>query len=182
MALFLEYVLGWNLAATICLIVGIVLMVVEMFTPGFGLAGGLGIVALLAAVVLRADNFVTGMITLALILLILLLFGVFFFRSFSKGKLSRSSIVLQDAIEGESTSLGREASQALIGREGTCVNVLRPAGNADFDGQKMDVVSAGEFLPAGTRVRIVRIEGARILVEPVREQAAAKEEKQDETL
>ena len=114
MALFLEYVLGWNLAATICLIVGIVLMVVEMFTPGFGLAGGLGIVALLAAVVLRADNFVTGMITLALILLILLLFGVFFFRSFSKGKLSRSSIVLQDAIQGESTSCLLYTSQLLL--------------------------------------------------------------------
>ena len=47
--------------------------------------------------------------------------------------------------------------------------VLRPAGMADFDGVKLNVVSDGEYIPAGTRVVVARVEGNRILVREKRE-------------
>lgn len=165
---FLEYVLGWNLPALICLIVGIILLVVEMFIPGFGIAGGIGIAALVTAVVLRADTLQNALITLALILLILLVFGYFFFRSFSRGALSRSRIVLNDAIRGESTALSQPDMQQLIGREGVTLNLLHPAGNAEFGGERLDVVTSGEFIEKDRPVRIERIEGMRILVREIR--------------
>ena len=164
---FVEYVLGWNLPALICLIVGIVLLIIEMFIPGFGIAGGLGIVALVAAIVLRADTLENALITLALILLLLIVFSYFFFRSFSRGALSRSRVVLNDSIHGESSSLTQLDMQQLIGREGETLNLLRPAGNADFGGTRLDVVTSGEFIDKGKRVRIERIEGTRILVKEI---------------
>ncbi|MEL7609117.1 MAG: NfeD family protein [Bacillota bacterium] len=167
MDFFLEYVLGWNLPALICLIVGIVLLIVEMFIPGFGLAGGIGLASLVAAIVLRADTLQNALITLALILLILLVFGYFFFRSFSRGALSRSRMVLNEAIRGGSTSLTQSEIQQLVGREGVALNLLRPAGNADFDGTRLDVVTSGEFIEKGKRVRIERVEGMRILVKEI---------------
>lgn len=160
------YLLGWNVAAIICLVVGLALLVFEMFTPGMGVPGLLGICALIAAVVLRADTFANGVITLAIILVLLGAAGFFIYRSFKKGAISRSPIVLHDAINTKSTSLSDKGKQALVGLEGEALTALRPSGNARFGQERMDVVTEGEFIPKGSRVRIERVEGLRILVKP----------------
>ena len=160
----LEYLLGWNFPAILCLLLGLGLLIYEMFTPGMGVPGALGLIFLVAAVVLRADSIQTAAITVLLILIPVIIAAVIIFRSFSKGALSRSPLVLKDQIQAESTDLGGADMQALLGREGVCLTPLRPSGNADFDGEKLDVVSDGEFIPKGARVRIVRIQGLRILV------------------
>ena len=59
-----QYILGWSVPATICLLVGLALMIYEMFTPGMGFPALLGALALLAAVILRADSLRTALITL----------------------------------------------------------------------------------------------------------------------
>jgi len=163
-----QYILGWNLPALICLAAGIVLLIIEMFTPGFGFSGGLGIAALIAAVVLRADTLLNAMITLVIVLVILIIAGIIFMRSFQKGRLSRSRIVLNDEIRAGSSSLAEEKMQELIGKTGTVLNPLHPAGIAEFDGQRLDVVSHGAFVEKGSTVRIDKIEGVRILVSEVK--------------
>ena len=45
--------------------------------------------------------------------------------------------------------------------------ILRPAGVASIDGQRVDVLTEGDFVPAGTPIRVTRVEGARIFVEPI---------------
>ncbi|HEV3092829.1 MAG TPA: NfeD family protein [Candidatus Cybelea sp.] len=55
----------------------------------------------------------------------------------------------------------------LRGRMGTAASYLRPAGIASIDGQRVDVLTEGEFIAAGTAIRVVRVEGARVFVEPV---------------
>lgn len=162
---FASYLMGWNAAALVCLIVGMMLMVFEMFTPGMGAPALLGAIALIAAVVLSASSFAHAMITLALILMVLGVFAFFIFRAFSKGKLRR--IVLKETVEGQSTPLSD--MQDMVGSRGVCLSTLRPAGGADFDGKKLDVVSEGEFIEKGSPVVIDRIEGLRIIVKKVRE-------------
>ena len=164
---FLAYIVGWSLPALVCLLVGLGLMIFEMFTPGMGLPGILGACALIAAVVLRADTLASALITLALIIVILAIAASFVYRSFQKGAISRSPIVLNDSIEEKSTSLSDASAQELIGLEGECLTALRPSGNADFGGRRLDVVSAGEFIEKGSRVRIESVEGLRILVKKV---------------
>ena len=161
------YLLGWNLAAIICLVVGLALLVFEMFTPGMGVPGLLGVCALIAAVVLRADTLYNGVITLAIILLLLGAAGFFVYRSFRKGAISRSPIVLKDTIDTKSTSLSDEDKQELVGLEGEALTALRPSGNARFGEQRLDVVTEGEFIQKGSRVRIERVEGLRVLVKAV---------------
>lgn len=165
--MIVDYLLGWQLPAIICLVLGLLLMTYEMFTPGMGVPGFLGAVLLLAAVVLRADSFRTAAITLLLILVPLIAAAIIIFRSFAKGALSNTPIVLKESIEAESTSLGDADMQKLVGREGLSLSTLRPSGMADFDGLKLDVASSGEFIPKGARVRIERIEGLRVLVREV---------------
>jgi membrane-bound serine protease (ClpP class) len=55
----------------------------------------------------------------------------------------------------------------LTGKTGTAASFLRPAGIATIGGRRVDVLTAGEFIAAGTPVRVVRVEGARVFVEAV---------------
>jgi membrane-bound serine protease (ClpP class) len=58
-------------------------------------------------------------------------------------------------------------SKSLIGLEGRALSALRPAGSAEFDGRRLDVVTRGDYLIGGTPIRIVESHGSRIIVEAV---------------
>ena len=59
-----------------------------------------------------------------------------------------------------------EDHRSLLGARGEAVSFLRPAGVARFGELRVDVLTEGEFVPAGTPVRVTRVEGARIFVRP----------------
>ena len=69
------------------------------------------------------------------------------------------------------TGLSFEATAAtdardleLVDREGVVEAVLRPAGMARIDGRRVDVVSRGEMIEAGARVRVLEVRGNRVVV------------------
>lgn len=163
----MEYITGWNVAALICLLVGIGLLVIEMFTPGIGAPGIMGAIALVAAIVLRADSLLSALITIAIVLVILGVCGAIIIHSFKKGKLQKSQFVLKDSIDSGSTELETPDMRSLTGKRGVCLNTLRPSGNAEIDGKKVDVVSEGEFIEKGSAVEVVRVEGVRVLVKEI---------------
>jgi len=53
------------------------------------------------------------------------------------------------------------------GDTGTAATTLRPSGKATFRGEQYDVVTGGDFVMAGTGVRVVSVDGMRVIVEPV---------------
>ncbi len=164
MGFFMQYIAGWDVAALICLILGLSLMVFEMFTPGMGIPGILGFVLLIVAIVLRADSFVNGAVTLAIILVLLGAAGFFVFRSFKKGALSRSPLVLKETIEEKSTSLSDVDMQQYVGLEGVALTALRPSGNAAFGDMRLNVMTEGEFIAKDAKIKIMRVDGLRVLV------------------
>ena len=56
------------------------------------------------------------------------------------------------------------AERSLVGSTGTAVSDLRPGGIADIDGQRIDVVTSGEFLPAGEAIDVIRDDRYRRVV------------------
>ena len=176
MEAILAYLSGWSVAAVICLVVGLALLIAEMFMPGFGLFGALGIITLIASIVLSANTFTHALITLLSSILLVGLAAVFVFRSIGRGNLARSPIVLRNNIDYESNDLGEKSMQELIGRKGVCLTPLRPSGNADFEGRRLDVVTSGEFIAKGSYIRIESIENLRILVREISEGEYNKKE------
>ena len=51
------------------------------------------------------------------------------------------------------------------GMTGSAKTMLRPSGKADFGGHVFDVVSEGSFIEVGATVRVVLVEGPRVVVE-----------------
>ena len=76
-----------------------------------------------------------------------------------------SAMVLSEVVPmGPGVEVG-PAWRAVIGSTGVALTTLRPSGKASLGGHTADVVSQGEFLDAGTRLRVVRIEGPHVVVE-----------------
>jgi len=55
-------------------------------------------------------------------------------------------------------------TQSLTGAEGITVSDLRPSGIAEVNGRRIDVITEGGFLPAGTPIVVIRDEGYRRIV------------------
>lgn len=62
-----------------------------------------------------------------------------------------------------------QARSDLVGKSGTAISELRPAGVADIQGERMDVTTEGGFVAAGTPVTVVHAEGMRLVVRPLRQ-------------
>ena len=164
----LEFIAA-NLPILICFVIGIGLMVLEAFMPGFGLPGISGIILEVVAVALTWMNH-GPMAALGMTLIVLSILAnaiSMSLRSAANGKLSRSKLVLNDTESNEAGYRSTEDLDVFLGKEGVTTTVLRPTGMAEFDGVRLNVVSEGEFIQSGTRVQIVRVEGSRILVRTI---------------
>ena len=145
----------------LCFLFGILMFIVEMFTPGFGVAGGLGIASFAVIVVMQflANSLTAALIVTAVLVLLLAIIIVLFIRSFQKGALSRSRIVNSTAVEGESSPVIKEK-----GKTGTAVTALRPTGIAEIDGVRMNVSTYGNFIEPGKEVVVEAVEGLNVFV------------------
>jgi len=77
-------------------------------------------------------------------------------------------IVLGRAVQGQpAAAAAAPVSPIRIGETGTAHTMLRPAGKAAFAGQNVDVVTQGDFIEAGLAIRIVAVDGLRVVVEKV---------------
>jgi len=162
-----SFIANIGVLQAICLIVGLGLVTFEIFHPGFGAPGITGIALLVLGVVLTAKSVFEAIIMIIIIIVLLGIAAVLFFRSASKGRLSRS-LVLNEALNTESGYIGTENLEEYLGREGNSISPLRPAGIADFDGVKLDVVTEGDFIPQNTRVKIIKVSGRRVVVRAVK--------------
>ena len=160
---FWDFLTNMSIWSGIFLIAGLALVVLEMFYPGFGAAGITGIVLLIAGVLVTAKTWMQGIImTLILLVVLAVLLSVALYLG-SKGKLPRG-LVLKTSTDKESGFSGTEDMQYLLGKSGTAITPLRPAGCADLDGIRLDVVTRGDFIDKGTPVTVVQVEGNRIVV------------------
>ena len=158
-----------NLPIIVCFVIGIGLLILEAFMPGFGAPGITGLI--LEIITLVMTWFEHGpLATLGMLLIVLLVLAIAIstsLRSITSGRLSKSSLVHSATESNEDGYRSVEDLAVFMDREGVASSVLRPTGIADFDGVRLNVSSEGDYIPAGTRVRIIKVEGAKILVRAI---------------
>ena len=152
-----------NFPLGLCLLLGAGLMIVEVFVPGFGLPGIMGIVFIAVGTLLTGMHYgaMTAVAVLLVTIALLALIVSWVMRRASSGKLPHSALFLK---EREELHDGQEDMQVLVGKKGVTTSVLRPAGIADFDGVRLNVVTEGGFIERGISVVIVSVQGTRIVV------------------
>jgi membrane-bound serine protease (ClpP class) len=148
-------------------VVGMVFLLIELFAPGFGIFGGLGLVALVLCIVFQAKSVAEGLLLFLIIGVIVMLLALIAARSLKRGWLYRSSLVLKDAEDKEAGYVARDDYSRFAGKNGVSLTPLRPAGTAEIEGEKADVVTEGEFIPKGAPIQVLKTVGGRIVVKQV---------------
>ena len=147
----------------VLLIAGFVLVGIEMAMPGFGLPGISGIIALIAGIVLTAET-VSGGIVMAIIVIVILGIMLAVVMTILGSKKINPPIVLRNDVKGEHGFLNSSDLEYLVGKEGTAVTDLRPAGKGSFDGVEFDVLSEGKYIIKGQKIRISKVKDNKLMV------------------
>lgn len=149
------------------IVLGVVLLAVEaLIIPGFGIAGVLGLGVLAFAVFRIFQESWVYVLGYSAVFGGVLIAGMLWFLPNSR---FASMLRLHTRIgrsPGEATvDPGRVGERAdLVGSVGLALTDLRPAGVARFGDDRVDVVTQGDFIPTGTRIQVLRVEGNRVTV------------------
>ena len=152
--------------------IGVLLLALEVFLiPGVTVAGIAGIVALVAGLgmTLVGAGATMAVVITALgqvaISILLALAGAFAFVRALPSLPFGSGLVLEaDMTADRGYVSSPESDSRWLGKAGTAISPLRPAGIAEFDGARVDVVSDGDFVDAGSTIEVTRVDGNRIVV------------------
>lgn len=155
-------VLGSNIPALLCLLIGYALVVLEMCIPGFGVPGILGIVLIFVGVITGTPTVTSALILGAIMVVLVIVALPICVRFIGKGRFSKSRIVLNDVSVAERGAV--HEFDRYLGASGQALTTLRPAGMGLFDGERLSVVSDGEYIGEGTSIVAIRVDGNRIVV------------------
>jgi len=191
-----KYLVGLaNWLEVVLFVLGIILLLVEIFViPGFGVAGFMGIVLIMAGLFgmlvknppdklpwpsdpMSWNDFSWGVISLSLGFVGFAVLAWVLSKYLPRiGFLSGLVLIPTTAGTGPmrvsaTTPPEGEGSAVKVGDLGKVLSTLRPTGKAQFGESIVDVVAEAEFLGKGTKVRIIEIHGNRVVVKAVDEQS-----------
>ena len=152
---------------------GVLCMLIEMVVPGFGVFGVLGIAGILGGVFLAlgGDGAAVGWMALSLLIASILFWWLL--KRLPSSPLGRH-LILEDAETTAAGFMTQAVRQELLGKTGTVVTPLRLAGTVRLEDELLDVVSEGEYLPAGCKVVVSQLRGATIVVRRYHEEEEEK--------
>lgn len=147
------------------LIAGFVLILAEFFLPGM-VAGTVGVLCLIGAAGVTFHEFgpTAGIYVLMGEMILGILAFALWIRYFPNSKLGQIFALKKNAPPQSSAP---ENLDELLGKTGQTITPLHPAGVAEIDGRRRDVVSEGSLLDAGQNIKVVKVEGARIVVRSI---------------
>ncbi len=169
---------------------GVVFLIVEIFViPGWGVSGLLGLALVFCSAVMASQDFVVPassrqwnqLLTTLLIMLCsgcVVIIAAFFITKkfgalpmFNRMILAPRSEAIAEASTDSKTGkpLPTTHPDVSVGDWGKSESLLRPAGRAVFNGRSFDVVSDGSYIQPKAQIKVVEIQGNRIVVTEVEE-------------
>ncbi|MDL2281049.1 nodulation protein NfeD [Selenomonadales bacterium OttesenSCG-928-I06] len=144
-------------------IAGIGLVIAEFFLITSGILALIGVVCMFASIFLTLGGDQLAFITIFGSLAIALLIFLVIMKKLPNNRLL-SKIILSDATTTEQGYVSSSDYEKYLGKEGITTTPLKPAGTVDIDGAYLDVVSESKFIAENKKVKVVSVEGNRIVV------------------
>lgn len=153
-----------SLAVAVLLLgLGLAFIVAELLFPSLGLLSLLATACIVGALAVAFSQSTTAgiqfLIAVAVLVPITIALG---FKLFPKSPMGKRMIAPGLSFAARPTTDERDV--ALAGKEGVVESALRPTGIARIDGRRVDVVTRGELIEPGARVRVVEVSGNRVIV------------------
>jgi len=151
--------------SVILFIIGLILLAIELAVPGFGVFGITGIAAILAGLIFSASDPVKGMISVGVALLAAIVVVPILYRVFGGPRLFKKLVLTEQVVAKDDNGPMQQPQIAqLVGKSGIVITALRPAGIVEIEGIKYDVMSDGEYILPGEKVKVVEAIGSKIVV------------------
>jgi membrane-bound ClpP family serine protease len=144
------------------LVIGFLFLLAEMWMPGMEVFAITGLISLAVSAVLAVLFVPGGWFIVAGIVVVIALFLRFMYM-FMKRKQLQGKLILSETLQ----ELHVDDVSQLVGREGMAVTALRPSGEADFNGVRLEVCSNGLLVKENTKIKVVETEARKIIVCPV---------------
>lgn len=155
-----------GMEAIILFLIGIGLLFMEMFIPSFGILGILGIAALIFGISMGAYDTGDALQSLGIAVLISAVIVIAFAYIFRRRGIW-NRFILREELSTEKGFVPQTSREKWVGQEGVTISVLRPSGVAEIAGERLDVITSGEYVDKGNRIRVLSVDGTRILVKVI---------------
>ena len=155
---------------TLCLAIGLVLLIAEVFLPSGGVIGllALGLIGVSLYLAFTTTNH--GFKFLVALGILLPLTMVAAVNLWPRSPLAKY-IFLTPPTEEETTPEPLVlAPHHLIGQFGRALTPLRPSGTVDFEGRRLDALSEEGLIPAGALVRALTFRSGQLIVRAASEE------------
>ncbi|CAG7606128.1 hypothetical protein PAESOLCIP111_00883 [Paenibacillus solanacearum] len=161
---FGHYIAGFaGIEDLVLFALGIVLLMIEVFVSSFGILGILGAISLISGVVMAAYNTQKAMLNLGIAFVLAIVVVAIVIKYFKhRGVWNR--FILSEQLTSDQGYTSAKSRTDLIGATGQALTPLRPSGTALFGEERIDVVTSGDFIPAGRQVIVIQSEGSRVVV------------------
>ncbi|MEE3368885.1 MAG: NfeD family protein [Planctomycetota bacterium] len=145
------------------LLVGMAIVVLEIFIPSGGVLGVLAVAAIVASLVLAFSVSIrSGLVVLVLVFVLTPLTVGYAFRLWPKTPIGKK-ILGVDLPTAEETLPASQLPE-LLGQYGTAHTDLWPNGEVLIDGQRYTALSEGKPIDAGESIRVIAVRMNRLIV------------------
>ena len=156
-----------NFLAPAIFVLGLILLGVEIFLiPGFGITGILGIIGIFSSIFISfgIQNIAISVIVIFASLIIDIILIILIAKFVVKSKSMKRTVILTDDTSGYNTSV---SYKDLLNKEGIADTYLRPSGFIIIDDKKYDAISDGEFIDKNSKLKVILVEGSKIVVKKI---------------
>lgn len=150
--------------AIILLSIGLLSLFVELFIPGFGVFGAVGLILLIASSILTIIYIPYGAIIVISELIIIFIIGYLLLEHVRRHGLYKK-IILKDTLNEDSDN--KEALSAFINKEGITKTPLKPCGKVIIDGTTLEAYSDGDFILPNNRIMAIRVSENKLYVKKI---------------
>jgi membrane-bound ClpP family serine protease len=144
-------------------VIGVLVIIAEIFIPSLGVLTliALAVLAYSIYIVFTSISTTAGVIFTGLDIILVPFIIILGIKILAKSPLSlKRELSKQNGVVSQ-----KEKLETYINMPGESVTDLRPAGMAQINSQRVDVVTDGEYIDAGTPVVVTGVEGNRIIVD-----------------
>jgi membrane-bound serine protease (ClpP class) len=146
------------------LVIGLLLLVTEMFMAGFGVCGIGGIFLLTVSAILAVLYVPYGwfFVSAELAVLAAVVYGLYMYI---KKRQLHGKLFMTETLNEDTPPLS--GGETFIGKEGVSKTTMRPVGEVDFNGSSVEAISEGHYLGKGVRVKVTDVRDSKIIVRAV---------------
>lgn len=151
-----------NIVGILVFLIGLLFVGLELIIPGGFIAGIVGVLSIIVGISMIINNLYLAFLTVVIAITIDVLFIlVFLSKDFDSSKFNK--FVLNETNSKSFT----QSSKKYLSKKGITITPLRPSGKIEIDGDYIDAITRGDFIPKGCEVVVSEIKDFKIIVRRV---------------